>query len=158
MPSLVPKARHEPPTWADHVVIHAVLVAVTAGWIAYMVLLLVGLFVGYGALSSSYSPMGNGLTSVMAAMIILGSVLTLWGITTSSSRLDRAWRAHQSGLVLVGGGWVIYTVAYAAMPGAFWFSIVIGFVQFIIALAGFLSVLFVERVTREAIRDQGIDA
>src|SRR5690625_890222 len=158
MPGLIPQPRHFPPKWSDHVLIHAVQVAVCVAWISYMSLVLVGLFAGYGAMSSIYSPLHPAIAVAMSLMVIGGSVVTLWAVVSSTNRLDLAWKAHQAGLVVAGGGWFIYTVAYAVMPGAYWFSVVIGISQFAVATAGFVSVLFVERTTRAAIRDQGFEA
>lgn len=158
MPGLIPHPRHFPPKWSDHVLIHAVQVAVCISWIAYMSLVLAGLFVGYGAMSSIYSPLHPAIAVVMSLMVIGGSALTLWAVVTSTDRLDLSWRNHQIGLLTAGGGWFIFTLTYTVMPGSYWFSSVIGTSQFVVAAAGFVSVLFVERTTRAAIRDQGFEA
>ena len=158
MPGLIPHPRHFPPKWSDHVLIHAVQVAVCLAWIMYMSLVLVGLFTGYGAMATVYSPLHPAIAVAMSLMVIVGSVVTLWAVVSSTNRLDLAWKGHQVGLLTVGGGWFIFAVTYAMMPGAYWFSVVIGVSQFVVAAAGFVSVLFVERTTRAAIRDQGFEA
>lgn len=158
MPSLVPRPRHFPPKWSDHVLIHAVQVAVCVSWIAYMALVLGGLFVGYGAMATVYSPLHPAIAVVMSLMVIAGSALTIWAVISSTNRLDLAWKGHQVGLLAAGGGWFIFALTYLTMPGAYWFSAVIGISQCVVAAAGFVSVLFVERTTRAAIRDQGFEA
>ena len=158
MPALIPRPRHHPPQWSDHVLIHAVQVAVCVAWVSYMSLVLVGLFTGYGAMSTIYSPLHPAIAVGMSLMVIVGSVTTIWGVVTSTNRLDLSWKVHQAGLLAAGGGWFIFAVTYAMMPGAYWFSVVIGISQFVVAAAGFISVLFVERTTRAAIRDQGLEA
>ena len=158
MPGLVPKPRHYPPKWSDHVLIHAVQVAVCFAWIAYMLLVLSGLAIGYGAMSSVYSPLHPALAVAMSLMVIIGAVATVWAVVTSTERLDLSWRVHQIGLLAAGGGWLIFAVTYFAMPGGYWFSAVIGVTQFVVAAGGFISVLFVERTTRAAIRDSGLEA
>lgn len=158
MPGLVPRPRHYPPRWTDHVLIHAVQVAVCLAWISYMSLVLGGLAFGYGAMSSVYSPLHPILAVVMSLMIIGGAIATLWAVVSSTERLDLAWKVHQMGLLIAGGGWFIFALTYIVMPGAYLFSAAIGITQFIVAAAGFISVLFVERTTRAAIRDTGIEA
>jgi len=158
MPGLVPKPRHYPPKWSDHVLIHAVQVGVCFAWIAYMLLVLVGLFVGYGAMSSIYSPLHPAIAVAMSLMVIIGAVATVWAVVSSTNRLDLAWKGHQTGLLMVGGGWFIFSLTYIVMPGPYWFSAAIGISQFVIAAAGFISVMFVERTTRAAIRETGLEA
>ena len=109
-------------------------------------------------MSTIYSPLHPVIAVAMSLMVIVGSVVTLWAVVSSTNRLDLAWKGHQVGLLTVGGGWFIFAVTYAMMPGAYWFSVVIGVSQFVVAAAGFVSVLFVERTTRAAIRDQGFEA
>ena len=108
MPSLVPHPRNFPPKWSDHVLIHAVQVAVCTMWISYMTLVLGGLFVGYGAMATIYSPLHPAIAVAMSLMVIGGSALTLWAVVTSTNRLDLSWKAHQIGLLTVGGGWFIF--------------------------------------------------
>lgn len=158
MPGLVPKPRHYPPKWSDHVLIHAVQVAVCFAWIAYMTLVLGGLFTGYGAMSTIYSPLHPAIAVAMSLMVIVGAIATTWAVATSTERLDRSWKVHQTGLVLAGGGWFIFAVTYLVMPGGYWFSATIGISQLAVAVAGFVSVMFVERTTRAAIRETGLEA
>lgn len=158
MPGLVPKPRHYPPRWSDHVLIHAVQVAVCFAWIAYMSLVLGGLAFGYGAMSTVYSPLHPALAVIMSLMVIGGAGVTVWAVVTSTERLDLSWKAHQIGLLTAGGGWFIFALTYTVMPGSYWFSAVIGFTQLLIATAGFISVMFVERTTRAAIRETGLEA
>lgn len=158
MPGLVPKPRHYPPRWSDHVLIHAVQVAVCFAWIAYMSLVLGGLVFGYGAMSTIYSPLHPVLAVIMSLMVIGGAVATVWAVVTSTERLDLSWKVHQIGLLTAGGGWFIFALTFLVMPGGYWFSSVIGVTQFVVAAAGFTSVLFVERTTREAIRKTGLEA
>src|SRR5690625_4644710 len=122
MPGLIPQPRHFPPKWSDHVMIHSVQVAVCVAWIADMTLVLVGLFVGYGAMSSVYSPLHPVIAVTMALMVIGGSVLTIWAVVTSTNRLDLSWKGHQTGLLTAGGGWFIFALTYIVMPGAYWFT------------------------------------
>lgn len=158
MPGLVPKPRHYPPQWTDHVLIHAVQVAVCLAWIAYMSLVLGGLVVRYGAMSTTYSPLHPVFAVTMSFMVIGGSLATIWAVVTSTARLDLSWKVHQIGLLAAGGGWFIFALTYVVMPGGYWFSATIGITQLVVAAAGFVSVLFVERTTRAAIRNSGLEA
>lgn len=158
MPGLIPRPRHQPPNWADHVMIHSVQAAVCVTWISYMLLVLLGLQIGFGTMSAVYSPLHPILVVAMATMVIVGSIATLWGLISSTDRLDVAWKLHQSGLATAGAGWSIFAITYIVMPGQYWFSILIGVTQTAIALAGFIAALFVERTTRQTIRDQGLEA
>src|SRR5690625_6099423 len=120
MPGLVPKPRHYPPKWSDHVLIHAVQVGVCFAWIAYMLLVLVGLFVGYGAMSSIYSPLNPAISVAMSLMVIIGAVAIVWALVSSTNRLYLVWKGHQTGISMEGGTWFFISLMYIVMSCCYW--------------------------------------
>lgn len=121
MPSLVYRARHDPPRWWEHAAAHPIdiAVAVASTGLGIMTVLTVHTDI---VTSPAGELMPWPVLVLLGTFMATGGLLTIVGTMGRHSTLAKAHLLVRSGMIAQAVGWTVRTVVVLAAPGPVWGS------------------------------------
>ena len=150
--------KHRPIRRLDHIVAHPAEFGVAVWWVVAGLVAAAEVITKDRILDSSVGFFPIVFTAIIAGLILIGSSMILWGITTLKTDLRKIYGAIISGCVFAGAGWLAYAVLVI-------FTVPLNVMASIFALMNTsISVLVIaasiktDSLTREMMKEQGYEA
>lgn len=153
MPDRYYRARHEPPSWWDHVMAHPGTAGLALVWNVIGIMLVMIPILPDNAPSTSIGNLPTPLAISLGVFIFAGGALLGWGATVTSKWAHREWRAQIVGLFIGSLGWLSGGVAIMLQNPSGAFTYTLSFAQVVTAALVGLSVARTEDAVRKEVEE-----